>query len=172
MHRTLVTALGTNFNYMLAACICVIGSNCLAQDSFVTHCQALVMVVDAKANQKIRLETFELNVLRTDSDDLIVRTQGDTHIEFLYATQASVLNQHSIRYMSVDITKQQWGFQYQHVKPQKVERVQFSLNPITGAVRYNQMNNQQQTVQANGLCELPLQGKEVFIEAYSRNKPP
>ena len=172
MHRITVTLLLTNFNRIVAACMCVVCTSSLAQTSFATPCQALVTVVDAQVSQKIRIETFQLNIQRTENDDLIVRIQGETHIEFFYATQPSVLSQQKIRRMSADITNQQWRFQYQHVMPQKIERVQLSLNPITGAVQYSQVNNQQQTVHAHGLCELPLQGKEAFIEAHSRITSP
>jgi hypothetical protein len=172
MHHITVTALLTKFNCMLAACLCVVCDCSLAQASFVTPCQALVTVVDEPTTQKIRLESFDLNILQTGNEDLIIRVQGETHIEFFYATQPSVLITHKIHGMSADIAKAQWAFQYQQVMPRKTARINFSLNPITGAVQYSQVNQQQQTVHAHGLCELPLQGKEAFIEAHSRITTP
>jgi hypothetical protein len=46
-----------------------------------------------------------LKISKTEDDKLIAQVQGETQIEFFYATQPSVLKQQKIRGMDVNIEK-------------------------------------------------------------------
>jgi len=138
-----------------------------AQTPFVTPCQALVTEVSAANTTKTRLAAFDLNLL-PDAHSASMYLHGDPVINFFYATQATQLNQQHIRYVKASIEKNLWTFQYQQNKSPKNIWIQFSLNPITGALQYSQGQGDQASIHAHGLCELPLQGRDKFLETLSQ----
>jgi hypothetical protein len=171
MHRALPRTLLTKLKYITTLCVMVACGNAWAQTEFSTPCQALVTLVDEQGSRKVKIETFELKIMPSDKERISLRVQGETHVEFFYAIPTSASTPPPMRGVRADIQANQWLFQYQHTALKKTSHGQLSLNPISGGLRYQQTNKQQQTVYADGLCELPLQGKEAFIQAHARNTP-
>jgi len=167
----LAATLLTKMKYITTICVMVACGNAWAQPEFSTPCQALVTLVDEQGSRKVKIEAFELKIMPSDKDRVSLRVQGETHVEFFYAMPASASTPPPMRGVRADIQANQWLFQYQHTELKKTSHGQFSLNPISGALRYQQTNKHQQTVYADGVCELPLQGKETFIQAHTRNTP-
>ena len=172
MHHTAVNAFVRNIQALAIVSLWGACGNGFAQIQFITPCQALLTVVNEEATRSTKIEAFELKISKTEDDKLIAQVQGETQIEFFYATQPSVLKQQKIQGMAVNIEKNLWDFQYQYSTSPTTARIHLSLNPISGAIRYSQVNSNHHTVRADGLCELPLQGKEAFIEAHSRITTP
>jgi len=105
MNRTAVTAFVRNIQALAIVSLWGACGNGFAQMQFITPCQVLLTVVNEEATRSTKIEAFELKISKTEDDKLIAQVQGETQIEFFYATQPSVLKQQKIKGMAVNIEK-------------------------------------------------------------------
>jgi hypothetical protein len=131
-----------------------------AQTMFTTQCQALVK--HSQAN-KLQIEKIQLIILTMADGSAAMQLQGNSSQTFSYLQPAPKGKQTSDT--KVALHKNLWNFRQEH--PNSLQKL-LQINPFSGALQYIQTSKYgAENVHIEGACELPIQGKEAFIQAHS-----
>lgn len=135
-----------------------------AQTALTTQCQALVK--HSQAN-KIQIETFQLVIQPMGDGSVAMHLQGNTSLAFSYVQPKTTPASKPASDMKITLQKNAWDFHQTHTNS-SLSHLQ--INPISGALQYTQANKVgAERLHIDGACELPLMGKETFIQAHAPN---